>query len=133
MLAQQLRGRPPLIGTETLLSEQERAELAPSKNVAMAVMFRQGQVVREAFEAGQFDVRQAIYLEETLSHLTNHQGGCERIKKTVFPAHLQDPFEENRNSTPMSTIARMLETNTRELLGEKYLPEPLASVDGAAW
>ncbi len=183
VLAQQLRGRSPLQGTEGLLSAEDRENIGRSTNQAMAVLFTQGQAVREALMAGQLDVRQAVYLEETISHLTNHQGGCERIKKTVFPAHytfftkvfiwiflallglslpehkgvglfsipavfligwvfflvdgigayMQDPFEENRNSTPMDTIARMLEINLRDMLGEEDLPEPLAPVEGASW
>ena len=183
VLAQQLRGLPPMQGTDHLLSAEEKAAIGASKNPAMAVLFAQGAAVREASMAGQLDVRQAVYIEETISHLTDHQGGCERIKKTVFPAHytfftkifiwvflvllglslpgqggvglfsipavfligwvfflvdgigdyMQDPFENNRNSTPMLTIARMLEIDVRELKGDKDLPDPIAPVDGAAW
>ena len=47
--------------------------------------------------------------------------------------YMQDPFEENRNSTPVSSIARTLEINLKELLGEDELPEPLRPVEGALW
>lgn len=183
IFSQQLRGRDRLQGTEHLLSEEERLQFAGASNAALAVLNRQGAAVRQAFEAGLLDVRQAIYLEETLSKLTGHQGGCERIKSTVFPVHytyftkvfiwvflallglslpahedvgffsvpavfvigwvfflvdgigdyMQDPFEENRNSTPISTIARTLEINLRELIEDQDIPEALKPVEGALW
>ena len=43
---------------------------------------------------------------------------------------MQDPFEDNRNSTPMFTLARMLEIDLKEILGEADLPPRLQPQDG---
>ncbi|MBX3723444.1 MAG: hypothetical protein KF713_16495 [Turneriella sp.] len=43
------------------------------------------------------------------------------LEKTAY--HMQDPFENRVTDTPMSAIARTIEINLRELLGEKP-PKP---------
>ena len=43
---------------------------------------------------------------------------------------LQDPFESRPSDTPMLAIARTIEINLRQMLGETNLPEPLQPVDG---
>ena len=44
--------------------------------------------------------------------------------------YMQDPFEDNRNSTPMFTLARMLEIDLKEILGEAELPPRLQPEEG---
>ncbi len=44
--------------------------------------------------------------------------------------YMQDPFEDNRNSTPMFTLARMLEIDLKEILGEADLPPRLQPQEG---
>ncbi len=43
---------------------------------------------------------------------------------------LEDPFGEDLNDLPLSTISRMIEINLRQTLGEQDVPSPLAPVDG---
>lgn len=38
--------------------------------------------------------------------------------------HMQDPFENRPTDTPMSTIARTIEINIRQLLNENSVPQP---------
>ncbi|WP_207510964.1 bestrophin family protein [Longitalea luteola] len=46
------------------------------------------------------------------------------IEKSAY--HLQDPFRNRPSDTPMTSIARTIEINIRQLLGEKEVPAPLA-------
>ncbi len=39
--------------------------------------------------------------------------------------HMQDPFENRPTDTAVTSIARKIEINIKELLGEKNIPEPL--------
>jgi putative membrane protein len=41
--------------------------------------------------------------------------------------HMQDPFENRPTDTPMTTLARNIEINIRQLLNESDVPEPLKS------
>lgn len=45
------------------------------------------------------------------------------LEKIAFV--IQDPFENEPTDTAMTSIARTIEINIKELLGEKELPEPL--------
>ena len=44
--------------------------------------------------------------------------------------YMQDPFADNRNSTPMFTLARMLEIDLKEILGEEEVPLRLQPEEG---
>lgn len=44
--------------------------------------------------------------------------------------HIENPFENTINDTPMSALARTIEINLRQNLGETELPAPAAPVDG---
>jgi putative membrane protein len=39
--------------------------------------------------------------------------------------HMQDPFENRPTDTPVTTIARTIEINIKQLIGENEVPEPL--------
>ena len=41
--------------------------------------------------------------------------------------HLQDPFSNGPTVTPMTSIARNIEINIKQLLGEKEIPKPISS------
>lgn len=43
---------------------------------------------------------------------------------------LEDPFGEDLNDLPLSTLSRMIEINLRQTLGDRDAPKPLAAVDG---
>ncbi|MFL9843451.1 bestrophin family protein [Flavobacterium rhizosphaerae] len=45
------------------------------------------------------------------------------LEKTAY--HLQDPFRNRPSDTNVTTIARTIEINIRQLLGEENTPEPL--------
>lgn len=45
------------------------------------------------------------------------------LERTAY--YLQDPFENRPTDTAMSAIARTIEINLRQLLGEEQVPEPL--------
>ncbi len=45
-------------------------------------------------------------------------------------ARIENPFENSINDIPMSAIARTIEINLRQQLGEEKLPEPVAPVNG---
>lgn len=49
------------------------------------------------------------------------------LEKIAFV--IQDPFENQPTDTAMTSIARAIEINIKELLGEKDLPEPLKDKD----
>jgi len=46
------------------------------------------------------------------------------LEKTA--TQLQDPFENNPTDTPVTTIARNIEINIRQLLSETEIPQALA-------
>jgi ion channel-forming bestrophin family protein len=46
------------------------------------------------------------------------------LEKTAF--HMQDPFKNRPTDTAMTAIARTIEINIRQLLGEEDVPPPLA-------
>ena len=45
------------------------------------------------------------------------------LQKTAF--HLQDPFKNRPSDVPVTSIARTIEINIRQLLGEKEVPKPV--------
>jgi ion channel-forming bestrophin family protein len=47
------------------------------------------------------------------------------IEKSAL--HLQDPFRNRPSDTPVTTIARNIEINIRQLLGESEVPAPIAA------
>ena len=47
------------------------------------------------------------------------------LEKTAF--HMQDPFANRPTDTPMTSIARTIEINIRQLLGDGEVPAPLAA------
>jgi putative membrane protein len=49
------------------------------------------------------------------------------IEKSAY--HLQDPFRNRPSDVPVTSIARTIEINIRQLLGEKDVPQPVPSKD----
>jgi putative membrane protein len=84
-LRQQLRGLPPLDELHGLLPESDLVELAGQKNVAFTLGMWQGDLARKALEKDWIDSLQWASLDNTLSDLTDLQGGSERIKNTPMP------------------------------------------------
>jgi putative membrane protein len=46
---------------------------------------------------------------------------------------LEDPFENTIYDVPLTSITTTIETNLRQLLGEKELPKPQAPIHGVLW
>ena len=46
----------------------------------------QAQDIRNAYKLGWLNDYQQVELDKTLTRFSNHMGGCERIKNTVFPS-----------------------------------------------
>jgi putative membrane protein len=80
-----LRGEDDKLSTAPFISAGELANLDGAKNRATQLMQQQAQDLKELQAAGALDPFGRLVLEETLSNLTHHQGGCEKIKTTAFP------------------------------------------------
>ncbi|MFK8110863.1 MAG: bestrophin family protein [Rubripirellula sp.] len=181
ILDHELKSLPFPEETKQFLDDEEYQRVSSARNPMLQLIALQSDTVGDALRRGEMDSRQAVLMEETLSRLTNHYGGCQRIKNTVFPVHytfftrvfiwifivllafslpahenanyslipaifligwvffmvegigsyMQDPFENNRNVIPMSSISRTVEIELKEAIGETELPEPAKPIDGA--
>lgn len=80
-----LRGEDDRLSMAPFISEGELASLDGAKNRATQLMQQQAQDLKKLQAAGALDPFGRLVLEETLSNLTHHQGGCEKIKTTAFP------------------------------------------------
>ena len=67
------------------LEESELAKLNSQANKPTQLLQTQGRRLAELREAGVLDEFGHLMLDGTLTELCNLQGGCERIKNTVFP------------------------------------------------
>lgn len=83
----QLKELPQDQSLEHLLRPDECELVKQSGDPAFFLLLQQGKTIRRAFEEGQFDTFQVNLIQETLSRLTIHMGGCNRIKHTNFPTH----------------------------------------------
>lgn len=59
--------------------------LREDKNIPQAILLQMGKRLQQAFRDGYFDSIRFAALSQTLTELTNLQGGCERIKNTPIP------------------------------------------------
>lgn len=80
-----LRGQKAYPELGRVLPADEIAALRRFKNLPAAILLRMGQLVRTAFEEGAIDSMRMTAFDDTLTQLTNIQGGCERIKNTPLP------------------------------------------------
>ncbi|MEM9656753.1 MAG: bestrophin family ion channel [Planctomycetota bacterium] len=69
----------------SLLSSRELDGLSNAKNRPTQILQTQGVRIAELRRDGRLDGFAHLMLDGTLSELCNLQGGCERIKNTVFP------------------------------------------------
>ena len=44
--------------------------------------------------------------------------------------HIENPFNNSPNDTPLNALSRTIEINLKQVLGEKNLPEVIEPVDG---
>lgn len=68
-----------------ILSQEERERLTGESNATHALLQDQMDDMRRLRKAGVIDGFEQSDLDESIRHLLDIQGGCERIKKTPFP------------------------------------------------
>ncbi|MGD8377667.1 MAG: bestrophin family ion channel [Acidobacteriota bacterium] len=84
-LAATLRDLDPLESVRELLSGAEIEALRREKNAPNALLQMQARDLEAAFREGRIDSYRFVDLQRTLGALTDSMGGCERIRRTVFP------------------------------------------------
>lgn len=84
-LSQSLRGYSSSKGLERYLDAEQFAFIKKQNNVTVALLELHAMDLKKALKEGWINKYQQIELDKTLNALCNHMGGCERIKKTIFP------------------------------------------------
>jgi putative membrane protein len=87
ILDRQLKDLPPADGLDQLIGAEEQASVRGAHDANLWLLSEHGRAVRDQLRRGRLDTRQAVVIEETISRLVDHYGGCQRIKTTVFPTH----------------------------------------------
>ncbi|RPI66804.1 MAG: hypothetical protein EHM43_10765, partial [Ignavibacteriae bacterium] len=84
-LKNSLRGQPVRPAIERFFESDEISDHLSQDNVPGSILAANSTVVAELERKGVLSQSQQRLLEDRLSLLTDAQGGCERIKRTVFP------------------------------------------------
>lgn len=84
-LSQSLRGYNSSKGLEKYMDSTEYAFIKRQNNVTVALLELHAMDLKRALMEGWINKYQQIEIDKTLTALCNHMGGCERIKKTIFP------------------------------------------------
>ena len=84
-LRQQLRGLDPLAAIAHLLPDEDSAELAREKNLALTLQCRMSAMLIAARERGWLDQWEWQAIDDSMADLMDAQGGAERIKNTPMP------------------------------------------------
>ncbi len=87
ILGRQLKGLPPLQGTENLLSADDRDAIKGSHNPALKLLFLQSRDFRIAQAEGQFYDGEHFEVVGIQRDLVAGQTACEGLKNTPFPSH----------------------------------------------
>ncbi len=85
-LSRHLRKKDVLPGLEKFLSPDDVECLKRYDNIPMALLELQSKDLRNAFKLGWLNEFQQVEIDRTLTRFSDHMGGCERIKNTVFPS-----------------------------------------------
>jgi len=85
-LSHHLRKEDSLRGLEGLISAEDMEHIKRYNNVPLGLLELQGADLRSAYKLGWINEFQQVEMDTTLTRFSNHMGGCERIKNTVFPA-----------------------------------------------
>nr|WP_068891614.1 bestrophin family ion channel [Pedobacter panaciterrae] len=85
-LGRHLRRQEILPGLERLLSEEDYHHVKSCNNIPLALLELQGFDLRNAHKLEWINSYQQVEIDKTLTRFSNHMGGCERIKNTIFPA-----------------------------------------------
>ncbi len=70
-----------------LLETDEFEAIKKSADPALDLLLNQSRLIRIAKANGMIDTYQCIAIQDLLTRLTAHMGGCHRIKGTNFPTH----------------------------------------------
>jgi len=173
-----LRNRGNLDSIKQYLDSDEYDTLINSNNIPTQLVKNQSIDLRTEFEKGLLSDFQYVQINSTLNQLYDIQGGCERIKNTVFPRlysyyttaftvvfaillivslvdefdwqialvrilvayvflvlnelgiSLKNPFENQYDDTPMSSLCRTIEIDLKEMIGEPHDLKPLKAEKG---
>lgn len=85
-LGRHLRRQDIMPGLEKLLSEEDYNHIKSCNNIPLALLELQGFDLRNAHKLEWINTYQQVEMDKTLTRFSNHMGGCERIKNTIFPA-----------------------------------------------
>jgi ion channel-forming bestrophin family protein len=84
-LRQRLRRQPRPEELEHLLPKDVLDSLVHSTNPPMRILSFVSDALREDYDTGRFAPNHHVAMEEMITQLINHQGGCERILSTPIP------------------------------------------------
>ncbi|WP_158749596.1 bestrophin family protein [Acidobacterium sp. S8] len=84
-LSQQLRGRDPWAAVAHLLPDENPAELAREKNLALTLQCRMSAMLIAARDRGWLNQWEWQTIDSSMAGLMDAQGGAERIKNTPMP------------------------------------------------
>lgn len=84
-LRQQLRGLDPVPVIAPLVPEEDPAEMARDRNIALRIQTRMSRMLVDARRSGWLDEWQWQAIDNSMSALMDSQGGAERIKNTPMP------------------------------------------------
>ena len=163
---------------EKFLSNEELSTVLEATNKPTRIVANQSKDLSEHYIDEGRNSFEFVQLNKTLNKLYDIQGGCERIRNTVFPRmyayytttftwvfsilliislvdefewqtmlvrmlvayvflvldnlgrSLKNPFTNQFDDTPMTTLCRSIEIDLREMLGEKHDLKPLGAVNG---
>jgi putative membrane protein len=87
VLGRQLKGLPPLEGSEKLLSKEDSEEIKDVHNPALKLLFLQSRDFRIAQSEGQFFDGEHFEVIGIQRELVAEQTGCEGLRNTPFPTH----------------------------------------------
>ena len=80
-----MRDSSPYDDLKLFLPEDDLRNLDAQKNVPLFILRRIGERIRWAWQQGWIDRFHLSILEDSLTRMTDIQGGCERIKNTPIP------------------------------------------------
>jgi len=84
-LRQQLRGLDPVSAVSLILPDEDPAQMAREKNLALALQTRMSTMLVAARRSGWLDEWQWQAIDQSMASLMDSQGGAERIKNTPMP------------------------------------------------
>jgi len=81
-----LRGEELFADAKPFLPAEEATALAGESNVPVAILDGMARRFRQLYDQGRIHAMHLPVLEDSLTQLTNIQGGCERIRSTPIPS-----------------------------------------------